>query len=196
MKESEQWRVFVAIELPSKARRRLVEHIGQLQDSIPEARASWGHQENLHLTLKFLGNIPATNVEALSQAVERTAFSARPFELLVEGCGVFPPHGAPRVLWIGIDDPSGWLDKVYRALEDECAGAGFEREKRPFHPHLTIARVRKPEGSGRLAAVHKEIGFPALPVGVSGLSVFRSELRNEGSKHTVLSRHEFSQQRQ
>src|SRR5207245_10743696 len=112
MKELEQWRVFVAIELLSAIRKRLVERIGQLRDSIPEARASWSREENLHLTLKFLGDIPAANVEALSQAVEQTALSIRPFELLVGGCGVFPPHGAPRVLWIGIDDPSAWLGKV------------------------------------------------------------------------------------
>lgn len=192
MKGSEQWRVFVAIELPQAARKRLIERIDQLRDSIPEARASWSREENLHLTLKFLGDIPAANVGALSQAVEQAALSARPFEILFGGCGVFPSHGPPRVLWIGIDDPSGSLAKLYRRLEDECAGAGFVREERPFHPHLTIARLRKPEGARRLAALHREIAFSSFPVVVSELCVFRSELGNEGSKHTALSRQKFS----
>ncbi|HVS81765.1 MAG TPA: RNA 2',3'-cyclic phosphodiesterase [Pyrinomonadaceae bacterium] len=189
---SNKWRVFVAIELPAPVRRELIKHIDRLRDSIPEARASWSREDNLHLTLKFLGDIPVTNVEQLSAAASIAASKVGPFEIVVEACGSFPPRGQPRVLWIGIDDPSGKLSELNRALEDECAKAGFAREPRVFHPHLTIARIRKPQGSRRLAVMHKEIGFNREIVRVLEMLVIRSELRSEGSRHTIVSRHAFS----
>ncbi len=186
----EMWRVFIAIELSRNVRARLAEHIKTLRNSIPEVRASWSREDNLHLTLKFLGDIPVANIEELSAAASIAAGKVEPFELGVDDCGSFPPQGQPRVLWIGIDDPSGKLSELYGTLEDECAKAGFSREPRPFHPHLTIARIRQPHGARQLAARHKEIGFNREIVSVLEVSVIRSELRSEGSRHTAISRHE------
>ena len=188
----EMWRVFVAIELPHNVRGHIAEHIDRLRSTVPEVRASWSREHNLHLTLKFLGDIPLTNVEKLSVAASIAASKVEPFELVVEGCGAFPLRGQPRVLWIGIADPSGRLSELNRALDDECANAGFAREPRAFHPHLTLARLRQPQGSRQLAASHKEIGFNREEIRVSDLAVVRSELRSEGSKHTTISRHAFS----
>jgi len=189
--EVESWRVFIAIELPASARQRLKDHIDRLRDALPDARASWSREENLHLTLKFLGDTPVSQIEPLSQATKRAASEALPFELIIRGCGAFPPGGQPRVLWIGIEDLSGQLGKLQRALEDESDKEGFAREARPFHPHLTIARLRRPHGSRQLAALHEELGFEAETVRASALAVVRSELGSEGSRHTVISRHEF-----
>lgn len=186
---SNKWRVFVAIELPAAVRRKLVDHIDRLCSSIPDVRASWSREANLHLTLKFLGDIPVAKVEVFSQAAQRAASTTPPFEFIIAGCGAFPPKGQSRVLWIGIEDASGKLADLHRALEDECANAGFPREERPFHPHLTIARIRKPHDSRHLAAVHKEMGFEPEAVRASELAVIRSELSSGGSKHTVISRH-------
>jgi len=186
----DRWRVFVAIEVPTALRRKVTDHIDRLRESIPEVRASWSREDNLHLTLKFVGDLPITSVERLSSAAAIAATKVEPFEIVVEGCGSFPPSGQPRVLWIGIDlGAQTSCLHLTRALEDECAEAGFPREARPFHPHLTIARIRKPRGSRQLAAIHKEIGFTREIVGVAELTVFRSELRSEGSRHTVISRH-------
>jgi RNA 2',3'-cyclic 3'-phosphodiesterase len=184
------WRVFVAIELPHKVRARLAEHIQTLRDSVLDARASWSREDNLHLTLKFLGDIPVASVEQLSVAASIVTTRVEPFEIVVEGCGAFPLRGQPRVLWIGIDDPSGKLSEFSRALEDECANAGFARDSRTFHPHLTIARLRQPHGSRQLAARHKEVGFNREAISISELALIRSELRSEGARHTVISRHE------
>ena len=190
---SNQWRVFVAIELPAAVRRKLIEHIDRLRDSVPEARASWIREGNMHLSLKFLGDIPVTNVERLSVAASIATTRVEPFEFVVEGCGAFPPNGQPRVLWVGLEDPSGQLALLNRAVEDECEKAGFPREQRPFHPHLTIARIRKPDDSRHLAAIHREIGFDPETVFTSELAVIRSELRSGGSRHTIISRHALSQ---
>ena len=189
---SNKWRVFVAIELPASARRRLTERIDHLRDAIPDARASWIREENLHLTLKFLGDTPVIQVEALAQATQRAASKLEPFEIVVGGCGAFPSKGQARVLWIGIEDQAGRLVQLHAALEDECAKAGFPREERPLHPHLTIARLRKPHHSRDLVAVHKAMAFELETVRVSELAVIRSELRSEGSRHTTISRHAFS----
>jgi 2'-5' RNA ligase len=215
------WRVFVAIELPASLRARIIKHIDRLRSAMPNARASWGREDNLHLTLKFLGDIPVTNVERLSAAASLAAGRVEPFEIVVEACGAFPPSGQPKVLWIGIlsESPAGRgprsisagvedaggpdpppsllpLRALHSVLEDECANAGFARESRAFHPHLTIARMRQAQGSRELAQLHKEIGFNREIVGVSEISVIRSELRSEGSKYTTISRHALSQSRQ
>ena len=185
----ESWRLFVAIELPASLREGVRDHIDRLRDSVPDARASWAREENLHLTLKFLGETPVSKVEALSLAVERAAAQVSPFSAIVGGSGAFPPRGQPRVLWIGIDDSTGNLMKLYRSLEDECFQAGFSREERPFNPHLTVARLRQPHGSRRLAEVHQQIGFDPVPLNVSDVCLIRSELRSEGSRYSVIGRH-------
>lgn len=191
--EVEHWRVFIAIELPAATRQRLKDHIDSLRNAFPDARASWSREESLHLTLKFLGETPVAQIETLSQVTKRAAARALPFELIVRGCGAFPPRGQPRVLWVGTEDPSEQLGRLQQALEEECAQAGFAREQRLFHPHLTIARLRRPQGSRQLAGLHEEMGFKAETVGASALAVVRSELSSEGSRHTVISRHEFRQ---
>ncbi len=90
-----------------------------------------------------------------------------------------------------LSDHTAELTKLHRTLEDECAKAEFAREGRPFHPHLTIARLRKPQGSRQLAKLHEEMGFTDQQVSVSEVVLFRSELLSEGSRHTAISRHRF-----
>jgi 2'-5' RNA ligase len=183
------WRVFVAIELPAPVRRKLIEHIDRLRILLPDERASWVPEENLHLTLKFLGDVPIPKIELVAQATQSAAELVEPFELIVGGGGAFPTTGQPRVLWIGIEDSSGRLGLLHQTLEAACEKAGFAREQRPFHPHLTIARLRKPQGSRHLATMHKEIGFDRETVLASDLALIRSELSSAGSRHTVISRH-------
>jgi 2'-5' RNA ligase len=202
---TETWRVFIAVELPATLRARIINYVDSLRSVVPEVRASWAREDNLHLTLKFLGDTSVARIETLSQVAQRAANTVAPFEIVVEGCGSFPERGQPRVLWIGVlseppavaggpDLPASPLPlcSLHSALEDECATAGFAREPRDFHPHLTIARIRKPQGSRQLAAMHQEIGFNRETIGVSELVVIRSELLSEGSRHTVISRHSLS----
>src|SRR5260370_7464309 len=136
--EVESWRVFIAIELPASARQRLKDHIDRLRDALPDARASWSCEENLHLTLKFLGDTPVSQIETLSQAAKRAASKAIPFELIVAGAGAFPPRGQPRVLWIGIENISEQLGKLLQPLYHKCYKEHFPRDTRPFLPHLKL----------------------------------------------------------
>ena len=185
----ENWRVFCAIELPGAARDCVLNHIARLKEAVPDAKASWSRDENLHLTLKFLGEIPRSSVQDISAAASRAVVGGGAFSLRLEQTGSFPRGAQPRVLWVGINDGSGKLSELHARLEDESAKVGFEREDRPFHPHLTIARLRQPRHARTLAAVHKELEFEPLEVAVSELFVIRSELSSEGSKYSIISRH-------
>ncbi len=184
-------RLFCAIEFPAAGRARVMQHIDRLRELVPNAQASWGRESNLHLTIKFLGNVPAERLANLAQAASRAVAGLNPFSISLSQTGAFPKFGAPRVLWIGIDDPSSKLAELQLRLEEECAVEGFRKEPRPFHPHLTITRLRKPSGARELARVHMQMGFDPIEVLVSELVVMRSELSSKGSKHTRMSQHHF-----
>jgi 2'-5' RNA ligase len=186
------WRLFFAIELPPEVRHKIGSHIDTLRAQLPDVRASWTREENLHLTMKFFGEVPVTKVERISEAAARAVASAHPLELSIGGCGTFPPKGQPRVLWIGTEDPSGNLRKLHTALENECADIGFPREQRPYHPHLTVARLRQPHGARELAKLHEDIGFDPMTVKVEEVCLIRSELSSKGSRYTIVTRHKFA----
>jgi 2'-5' RNA ligase len=114
-----------------------------------------------------------------------------PFSIRLEQTGAFPKHDQPRVLWIGINDPTGKLGELHARLEEEGARAGFAKEARPFHPHLTVARLRKPQHARTLAVAHKQLEFEPVVIALSELLVIKSELSSEGSRYTVVSRHPF-----
>jgi 2'-5' RNA ligase len=184
---------------------------------MPDVRASFSREDNLHLTLKFLGNVPVADIPKVSDAIARATKSVSPFELTFSDCGSFPQHGRPSVLWIGAGSagrgpqagsplgvldilPAGParpataptssnLDRLYSATEEELAAVEFTRESRPFHPHLTIARLRHSQGARQLAELHKSLGFAPITFAVSQVVVFKSELFKDGSKHTAVSRH-------
>lgn len=184
-------RVFCAVELPSEVRARAVDHITRLSAAMPYARVGWERIEKLHITLKFLGEIASSQIEVLSDAASRAVQRTRPFNLALEGAGAFPPRGVPRILWLGINDSSGALSELQSQLEEECERAGFAREERPFHPHLTIARIRTPRAARQLARIHQELGFEAIEFHVTELLVMQSELAAGGSHYTEISRHSF-----
>lgn len=183
------WRVFCAIELPEAVRRSVLEHITRLREAVPDARASWSRDANLHLTLKFLGEIPQTSVPNISAAASRAVARLAPFAIRLELVGVFPTHGQPRVLWIGSNDFSGNLGKLHQRLEEESAKEGFPKDERLFHPHLTVARLRQPREARVLAAAHKQLEFEVAEIVVTELLVIRSELSKEGAKYSTISRH-------
>ena len=184
-----QWRLFCAVELTEEIRARAAEHIAQLRLKLPHVRAGWERAEKLHITLKFFGNVEASRTQALTLAAERAAQASAPFALNIAEAGAFPLRGQPRVLWLGVSDSSGGLARLQQSLEDECAAENFRREERPFHPHITIARLRQPAGTRQLAALHKEMGFEAMELTVREIVLMRSELGPKGSRYIGLSRH-------
>lgn len=133
-------RLFVAVPLPEEIRRRLSRHAETWRSDLPAAR--WVPVENLHLTLRFLGEVPAEEIETAGEAMKRAVDGRRCFELALGGPGCFPPRGRPRVLWIGIEPDAELLD-LQAALSSSLEEVlGLEPERRRFHPHATLARCR------------------------------------------------------
>ena len=186
-KAQKDWRVFCAVELPDAVRTRLEDHISRLRKEVPDAAASWSRVEDIHLTLKFFGNVEVKRIARISEAAERAVRQLPAFRIGVGGTGVFPRASRPQVLWIGVSDPSGQLSALQEKFEDECAVEGFEKEDRAYRPHLTIARLRKPEGARQLTDTHLKMKFDSVEVEIKELALFRSELSPKGSKYTVIS---------
>lgn len=183
-----EWRIFCAVDLPKSARMYLLEHIQKLRGMLPQVQASWSRETNIHLTLKFVGEISPEMVPAFSEAVSRAATNMAPFSVVLEGSGVFPKRRDPRVLWIGISDSGGKLAELHSRLEDESEKAGFLREARAFHPHLTLARLRNQRFAREVVEAHEQIVFEPQTLTIAELLVIRSELDSAGSKYTVVSR--------
>lgn len=181
--------MFCAFELPETLRTRIHEHAQRVREAVPDAAASWSRPDNIHLTMKFFGNVDQAQVPAISAAASRVVKEFSPIQIEVGKTEVFPRPSRPQVLWIGIDDRSGALSKLQERLEDEFALEGFAKEDRAFRPHLTIARIRKPQNANQLAEVHLGLEFSAVAVRLDELTLFRSELSSKGSKYTAISRH-------
>jgi len=183
------WRVFCAIEIPENIRQRISRHAQQLHEALPDVQASWTKPNNIHLTLKFFGNISQQQILRASEAADRAVQGFGPFNIKVEGAGSFPPRGPAKVLWIGISDATGTLIQLQQKFESECEREGFPKENRAFHPHLTVARLRTARGARPLAEQHKRLEFEGGDVSVSSLILFRSELSSKGSRYTSISTH-------
>lgn len=178
-------RMFVGIGLPEECRTSIVRTLLPLAEKgIP---VSWTRAENLHITLKFLGEVPDARVEELGGLLAEAAGGTVPFRLLVEGAGGFPTLSSPRILWAGVREPLDPVRKLHQNMENILAAAGFPREGRPFHPHVTVARVRRrlpagwPERFGRALSGMRFGDVPAR-----SYQLYESRLSSSGSTYRVL----------
>jgi 2'-5' RNA ligase len=191
-------RLFYAVELPQDVRASAAAHAASLRAAATQTiRASWEREEKLHITLKFVGEVAPEMTEKLTAAAARAAAAARTFELRLSGAGVFPAPSRPQVLWLGMEDEGGRLSELQRRVEEESVRAGARPDARPFHAHVTVARLR---ASGRdereLARRHFDLGFAPLGFRVREIVLMRSELGPRGSTYTPVSRHEFKEREQ
>ncbi len=176
-------RTFLAIDLPDPVRAALV----QVQDALkPEANAvSWTRRENLHLTLRFLGNVDVPMHVALTATLEDTLREAQPPLLTVAGLGAFPSMARPRVLYAGITCLSGALDSLQRLAENAAQHAGLPPEASPFHPHLTLGRVRYHARNKALThALHHTAIPPTDAFVADAVSLYESVLGPAGPVYT------------
>jgi len=175
-------RTFICIEIPEALKTLIADLQRELKQI--DAQVSWVKPENIHLTLKFLGDIPQSRIAAVSKAVERAAGSSSPFDVEVSSTGCFPSTRSPKVLWVGLSHVPTQLNHLHQAIEDELAHAGFARESKPFSPHLTIGRVRPPRRAPEVAERLIARGFRSEPFSAGEVIVMRSELNPSGSVYT------------
>jgi 2'-5' RNA ligase len=135
-------RLFVAVPLSPDATAAVAEIVERIRAGEPEGRGvRWVRLDGLHLTLRFLGPTPEARVADLAAAVADVARDGHPFTITVRGAGSFPPTGRPRTIWLDIRSGVESLEGLAARLDDRLADAGWERERRPFRAHLTLARA-------------------------------------------------------
>lgn len=183
-------RTFIAIELPDDIRSALDTLTVRLRAS--RIRASWVRAENIHLTLRFLGEISVDHVQRLSGILASAYKDTVPFFLIVRGTGAFPNVRNPNIVWAGVEPAEGPLEKVQAAAETAALSIGCKAERRSFHPHLTLARIKDPaEGRKLLPYLAEERNWSAGAFQAAGVSLFSSQLTPHGAMYTRLAHFPF-----
>jgi RNA 2',3'-cyclic 3'-phosphodiesterase len=178
-------RAFIAIEIPPALREQIAVQSLALKKALPVG-IRWAAPQNIHLTLKFLGDIAPTSLPNLNHALAAITAQQTTFDISVGGFGVFPSPKSPRILWIGIQPPPD-LAHLHRAIETTCARLGYPPEEKPFNPHLTLGRLRDQADMTSLRPALQQIQIgPLGQITVSSLTLFRSDLRPQGPIYAPL----------
>jgi 2'-5' RNA ligase len=179
----EKWRCFMAVTPGQELNRRFRELIRGLDGDCRQAgqQVRWVHPSKLHLTLRFLGDIPVPLVWALQDAMRDLDAISR-FDLSFEGIGAFPDPAKPKVVWAGVSDPGGGLASLHEKVSSILEQQGVPRESREFSPHLTLGRIRRPEADiTDVVQGHIEEQFGRMQV--SEVVFYRSILDRSGAIH-------------
>jgi 2'-5' RNA ligase len=183
-------RSFVALELPDEVRTALADLQGDLKAEAPPKSVRWTRPASIHLTLQFLGDVAPGQVEAIADALRGVCAGYAPFSFELKSLGVFPNSSRPRVVWVGVAEPSGTLVAVQKGVTQALAPLGFEPEKRAYTPHLTIGRADRHASRAALAEVGELV--TRSQVGTLGqvhaehLTLMKSDLQPSGAVYTPL----------
>ena len=179
-------RTFVCLQLPPFARDRLAATQQHLIES--GAQVSWVKPHNIHLTLKFLGLVPAERLQDVVEAVRQATVPAAPVSLELTKLGCFPNKRAPRVIWAGLKQLPEELGELHQRVERELVAAGFPPESRSFSPHFTLGRVRSGRNIRKLLAAMQAEQLEPLRFQVAEVVVMASRLHPSGALYTPISR--------
>ena len=182
---SDNIRTFIAFKLP----KNIISSIKKIQEDIKSCavKAKWINPENIHLTLKFLGNINHTDIERISETIIDTVKGHSPISLAAKGIGVFPNIKRPRVIWVGITGEIEKLTGIQKDIEKNLEELGFPREKRSFKGHLTLGRIKGKINPKKLLDTMKKFErFKSESFIADKVFLFKSELKSTGSVYTEL----------
>jgi len=185
----EKIRSFIAIELPEEVKKAL----SDLQNKFKKSGSlpvKWVDPGNIHLTLKFLGDVDADSIEGILKAMEEAVKGAVPFNIEVKGLGVFPNMNRIQIVWVGLHGELEKLVNLQKNIETNLKPLGFTPENRPFTPHLTLARMRdfaRPEERQKLGRLVSESNFEEKHViNVTSVNLMKSVLTREGPIYSRL----------
>ncbi len=188
-------RTFIAIDLPEHIRSTVAGVQEHLKTDVPGV--NWVHPENIHLTLKFLGDVHQDDLGRIREAMAAAISDIRPFFLGPAGIGAFPGLNRPRVIWVGIHGQTDVLKTLHRRVEDDLAASGFEKEERNFAGHLTIGRVK---GKINPVCLIDSIGaikdFKTEMFTVDRIILYKSDLKPKGAVYTALFQQALTNDRQ
>lgn len=182
-------RTFIALDLPQSILASIDQQTARLRQTLGEDVVRWVPTRNMHLTLKFLGNTPVSHLDFIKQMLTQAADSTPQFDLQISGLGSFPSPKRARVLWLGVYAAAG-LAALQQAVESGAERLGYEKEERPFSPHLTAGRVRQGIDAKNLQKISNVISTIQLgKIGnarVDSVHLYQSGLNSEGSVYTKL----------
>src|SRR5262245_43890348 len=190
-------RTFIAVEMSPSVIGRAGDLIDKLR--VAPAEITWVRPQQMHLTLKFLGDVPDTDTPDICRVVSDVAEAFEPFEITLRGVGAFPNNREPRTLWVGIEDGADELKRLQAEIEQALkTKLGYAKEQRGFHPHLTIGRVKRelPGGRGELAQLLEKHGHVDADLAIiDEVVTFASFLGRHGPTHDALGRAELGVRR-
>lgn len=186
-------RLFIGIELPDRVRSAAVDAAERLRSAVsvraPRSQVRWVPPLNLHITVWFLGHVGDASRDSLLDAL-RPSLAVPPFTMQIDRGGAFPPSGPPRVLWLGLAAGANEFRAIHQALGDRLSPLGFDRERRPYSPHLTLTRIKEAGGADGAAIRRATRDLEVEPAmgDVAAVTLFRSEPSAGGSRYTPLLR--------
>jgi 2'-5' RNA ligase len=183
-------RTFIAVPLSAEVERGLDDVQRQLRRAVPERCVRWVNPSGIHLTLHFLGDILPERVEPVKAALAAVSRNIPPFQFYAGELGAFPNLNRPRVVWVGVQDPSSWLALLHEAVSEAMGRLGFQPERRRFSPHLTLGRVRRNTDRRDAATLGEVIARTKIGtlgiVPVRDVVFFKSVLKPTGAEYTPL----------
>jgi len=182
-------RLFVAISIPEPVRGEIIRVQQELQPLVPRNVARWIRPDQFHLTLRFLGDVAADNVEALKKSVNAVCQNGRPLSLRAEGVGFFPHARSPRVAWVGIQDGAGQLTDLQQRIETVVGPFSREPGEKNFTGHVTLGRLKNPRPADTRELAARAQSFEQRLFGewtAREVEIVRSELSPAGARHTLL----------
>jgi RNA 2',3'-cyclic 3'-phosphodiesterase len=183
-------RAFIAVPLPDSLLRQLASLQRRLEEQMPRRGVRWVRREGIHLTLKFLGDTPAEKLPSIKEALAAVARNAPVSTFTVGGIGCFPNAYRPRVVWVGVQEPTGRMAALQDAIEEVMAPFGYKPEGRGFTPHLTLGRVGRKARRDEVTRVGEVVAGTEVnqlaEVVADRFELIRSVLKPTGAEYTTL----------
>jgi 2'-5' RNA ligase len=182
-------RLFIAVDLPPDIHDCLEKVSDQLKEQMGPVPVRWVSPQNIHLTLKFLGDVSPSNIEVLSELLFTEAAHQKPMVISIGGVGAYPKVRSPRVVWVGVEAPPEMVD-LQNAIDAQISRIGYSPDRRPFSPHLTLGRVSRnatPQEVRKIGDTlfSNKIGFLGV-ARIRSVHIFRSDLKLSGAEYTKL----------
>ena len=180
-------RVFAAIDISDEARQAASAHIARLRTEFPEGPVRWERPEKMHITVKFAGSLDEEQQAIFTKKVDEAAGSAGPFRLKIAGTGAFIKRRGPSVLWLGVEQMSDtdMLGRIAAMLDSE-------ENRKPYHPHITIARIKDDRKVVYLIEKHRSSAFESKEFLVREIAIYESKLLGSGSLYSKLNSFELN----
>ena len=182
-------RAFIALEIPPHIQESIEKQTTRLRLELGNELVRWVPAHNMHLTLKFLGEVANSHMDFIKSMLNQLSETHSGFDLQISGIGSFPNLKKPRVIWVGIHAPAG-LTQLQRSIEERSVRLGYEKEERSFSPHLTLGRVRQKltaQETQKISNTLSTIQLGKIGIArVNSLHLYQSDLNSEGSIYTKL----------